>query len=181
MPGRLSARLNYTSMKLLPDGDRESDKRNILLPVPYLSASSLFNKKSTAILPLQPPQEDFTDGWQHLSMQVKRINQLAYELEAAILELKMIADNLDEQKITQASKQFPLKKISCKKVCSYVPLTVPYVQQKSDGTLIVKKRKVDLFRSEREAKYLAQKLRHQIKRKNSHLKQAKTRKYINFS
>ncbi|KST62730.1 hypothetical protein [Mastigocoleus testarum] len=168
-------------MKLLPDGDRQSEARNILLPVPYLSASSLFKKKNTVILPLQPPQEDFTDGWQHLSMQVKRINQLAYELEAAILELKTIADNLDEQKVAQASKQFPLKKISCKKVCSYIPLTVPYVQQKSDGTLIVKKRKVDLFRSEREAKYLAQKLRHQIKRKNFHFKQAKAKKYINLS
>ena len=163
-------------MKLLPDGDQEPEKHNILLPVPYLSASSLFNKKSTAILPLQPPQEDFTDGWQHLSMQVKRINQLACELEAAILELKTITDDLDEQKIAQASKQFPLKKISCKKVCSYLPLTVPYIQQKSDGTLIVKKRKVDLFRSEREAKYLAEKLRHQIKRKNSNFKQAKTSK-----
>lgn len=176
MPGRLSARLNYNHMKLLPDGDRQSEKRNIVLPVPNLSASSLsvFKAKNTAILPLQPPQEDLTiNGSEHLSMQVQRINQIAYELEAAILELKAIAatlrvpiaDNLNEQRRTGASKSYRLKK-----VCNYVPVTVPCVKQKSDGTLIVTTRKVDLFRSEREATYLAQKLRHQIKRKKSHPK-----------
>ncbi len=170
MPGRLSARLNYNNMKLLPDGDRQSEKRNILLPVPSLSASnlSISRTKNTAIVPLQPPQENLTDKWQHLSMQVQRINQIANELEAAILELKATADNLDERRIVRASKQFPFKK-----VCSYVPLNIPCVKQKPDGTLILTTRKVDLFRSEREATNLAQQLRHnrhKIKRKKFHPK-----------
>ena len=137
-------------MKLLPDGDRQSEKRNILLPIPSLSASSLsfFKARNTPILPLQPPQENFTD----------------------------IADDLDEQRISKTSRQFPLKK-----VCSYVPVTVPYVKLKSDGTFILKKRKVDLFRSEREANYLAQKLRHQIKRKKLAPKHVQTKKYLKFS
>ena len=166
-------------MKLLPDGDRQPEKRNILLPVPNLSASNLSvsKAKNTAILPLQPPQEDFIiDEWQHLSMQVQRINQMAYELEAAILELKEIADNLDEQRRTGESKPYRLKK-----VCNYAPVTVPCVKQKSDRTLIVTTRKVDLFRSEREATYLAQKLRNQIKRKKSHSKHTETKRYIKLS
>ena len=78
----------------------------------------------------------------------------------AILELKDIAENIDEQR-----RATTIKSSSFKKVCNYFPVSIPCIKQKSDKTLILTTREIDLFRSEREATYLAQKLRHQITKK----------------
>ncbi|MBH8551037.1 hypothetical protein I8751_01245 [Nostocaceae cyanobacterium CENA357] len=128
-----------------------SYNNNISLPL----SLSQPTKVNSAIVPLQPQQEIITSEWEHLIAQAQRINQMAAELEVKILELKAIASTFN----TQANGK------PCKSICKYLTVSVPWVRQKPDKSLIITTRKVDLFRAEKEAALLAQKLRQQTKRK----------------
>ncbi|MCL6749613.1 hypothetical protein KBT16_00900 [Nostoc sp. CCCryo 231-06] len=106
---------------------------------------------------------------------------MAQELEAAILELKAIANTLNTQ------KRYPfLIKELCKNICQYFAVRVPWVKRKSDESFILTTRKVDLFRAEREAALLAQQLRQQTKkrlasqrhRKNKNGAEADTKRFF---
>ncbi|MEH2280971.1 MAG: hypothetical protein V7K90_06450 [Nostoc sp.] len=92
--------------------------------------------------------------------QVERINQMAEELEAAIFELKAIANTLNTQKSYPVLNQEPYKNI-----CQYFTVSVPLVKRKPDDSFILTTRRVDLFRAEREATLLAQQLRQQSKKR----------------
>ena len=85
---------------------------------------------------------------------------MAQELEAAILELKAIANTLN----TQKPYPFLIKEL-CKNICQYFAVRVPWVKRKSNESFILTTRKVDLFRAEREAALLAQQLREQTKKR----------------
>ncbi|MFN6568749.1 hypothetical protein [Dendronalium sp. ChiSLP03b] len=115
---------------------------------------------TNAIMPLQPQQENIVGEWERLVAQAQRINQMAAELEATILELKAIANTLNSQRsrLQENGKAY-------KSICKYLTVSVPWVRQKPDESFILTTRKVDLFRAEREAALLAQKLRQQTKRK----------------
>ncbi|MEH2293915.1 hypothetical protein [Nostoc sp.] len=132
-------------MKKIPD----TDKKPILLLQP--------TSVTTAIVPLQPQEKKIISEPERLIAQVKRINQMAGELEAAILELKAIANTLNTQ------KRYPLLK--CKHICQYFAVSVPWVKRKPDESFILTTRKVDLFRAEREAALLAEQLRQQTKKR----------------
>ncbi len=106
---------------------------------------------------MQRPKD--VGGWQHLAVQAQRINQIADELEAAILEFKANAATIKNYPRQRDEKESP------KIICKYFAISVPYVQQKASRTFIVTTRKVDLFRSEREAANLAQDLREKSKSK----------------
>jgi len=135
---------------------QDSYKKPILLKVSLLQPTSV----TTAIVPLQPQQEKIISEWERLITQVERINQMAGELEAAILELKAIANTLNSQ------KRYPLlKKELGKNICQYFVVSVPWVRQQPDESFILTMRKVDLFRAEREAALLAQQLRQQTKKR----------------
>jgi hypothetical protein len=123
---------------------QDSPKVLLLQPTPV----------TTAIVPLQLQQEKIISDQERLVAQVERINRMAGELEAAILELKAIANTLNSQKC------YPLIK---PKPC--IALSVPWVKQKSDQSFILTTRRVDLFRAEREAAQLAQQLRQQTKKR----------------
>jgi hypothetical protein len=120
---------------------------------------------TTAIAALQPQmkQEDVLQGktgWQGLTAQAARINQLAAELEEAMFEFKVIANDVNlERRITQATKK-PIKS-----VCEYLTAIVPCVKHKKGGAFVLTTRKVDLFQAEREALQVAQVLRRQAKRR----------------
>lgn len=134
----------------------DTDKKPILLKVSLLQPTPV----TTAIVPLQPQQEKIISERERLIAQVERINQMAGELEAAILELKAIANTLNSQ------KRYPLlKKELGKQICQYFAISVPWVKQKPDESFILTTRKVDLFRAEREAALLAQQLRQQTKKR----------------
>ncbi|MBD0386179.1 MAG: hypothetical protein ICV54_06540 [Nostoc sp. C3-bin3] len=134
---------------------QDTDKKPILLKVSLLPISV-----TTAIAPLQPQQEKIISEQERLITQVKRINQMAGELEAAILELKAIANTLNTQ------KRYPvLKQELWKNICQYFAVSVPWVKRKPDDSFILTTRKVDLFRAEREAALLAQQLRQQTKKR----------------
>ncbi|MBD2515526.1 hypothetical protein H6G93_10980 [Nostoc sp. FACHB-973] len=131
-------------MKKIPDSykQRISVKVSLLQPTPV----------TTAIVPLQPQEEKIIGEEERLIAQVERVNRMAGELEAAILELKAITNAL-------------IKPKPCKNICQYLAVSVPWVRQKSDQSFILTTRRVDLFRAEREAALLAQQLRQQTNKK----------------
>ncbi|MEM7554432.1 MAG: hypothetical protein AAF378_10095 [Cyanobacteria bacterium P01_A01_bin.84] len=141
-------------MKVLQNSYRKSTQRNISLPIKRAVHS--------AIKPLQMQLDEVNQGWENLSMQVERINSMAVELEAAILELKAIASTLNGQRRYKTGKQEQFEK-----VCKYFPVSVPWLKQKANRTFVLTARKIDLFRSEREAEMLAQQLRYKSRRKKS--------------
>ncbi|MBW4509871.1 MAG: hypothetical protein KME64_25655 [Scytonematopsis contorta HA4267-MV1] len=94
------------------------------------------------IVPLRPDEENFVTEWERYQMQVEFINQMAHELEAAIIELKQIASTLN-----------------IKEGLRFFPVSVPWIKQQPNNSLILTSRKVDLFRAEREAANIAQALR----------------------
>lgn len=119
---------------------------------------------TTAIAALQPQLKQEVlqrkTGWQGLTAQAARINQLAAELEEAMFEFKVIANDVNlERRITQATKK-PIKS-----VCEYLTAIVPCVKRKKGGAFVLTTRKVDLFQAEREAVQVAQVLRRQAKRR----------------
>lgn len=119
---------------------------------------------TTAIAALQPQMKQEVlqrkTGWQGLTAQAARINQLAAELEEAMFEFKVIANDVNiERRITQATKK-PIKS-----VCEYLTTIVPCVKHKKGGAFVLTTRKVDLFQAEREAVQVAQVLRRQAKRR----------------
>ncbi len=107
---------------------------------------------------LQPQPQKILE-WQRLVLQAQRINELSGELQTAMFELKAIAETVKSQ------YRHPNGNCSLDHVCEYLQVGVPYVGQKSDGSLIVITRTVDLFKAEREAASLAHFLRHRSKRK----------------
>ncbi|MGD1873916.1 MAG: hypothetical protein ACFB02_12790 [Mastigocoleus sp.] len=141
-------------MKVLRTSYRKSTQRNISLPIK--------RAVNGAIMPLKVHSDEVVEGWERLARQVERINAMAAELEAAILELKAIASTLNGYKRHTRSKQERFEK-----VCKYFPVSVPWLKQKANRTFILTSRKIDLFRSEREAELLVQQLRHKNKHKRT--------------
>lgn len=130
---------------------QDSYKKPILLRVSLLQPTFV----ATAIVPPQPQKEKIMSEQERLIAQVECINQMAGELEAAILELKAIANTLNTQ------RHYPLGK----NICQYFAVSVPWVRQQPDKSFILTMRKVDLFRAEREAALLAQQLRQETKKR----------------
>lgn len=106
-------------------------------------------------------------GVRRLENQARRINQLSAELEAAVLELKAIANEVNpDWKAIQATQNSSIPA----NVCEYHTTAVPQVQPKANGTFLLISKPVDLFQAEREATLLAQTLRHRSKTKQRQLK-----------
>jgi hypothetical protein len=122
---------------------------------PLLSEISPSQTKttSTAIAPLQFPADDLDNEWESLLVQAQRINQMAAQLEAMILQFKTMASTLQE-------KGKPYKSI-----CQYLPVSVPWLIQKPDETFVLTMQKVDILQAERQAAQLAQQLRQLFKSK----------------
>ncbi|MHC5600067.1 MAG: hypothetical protein ACYTXC_29770 [Nostoc sp.] len=133
---------------------QDTDKKPILRKVSLLQPKSV----TTAIVPLRPQEEKIISERERLIVQIERINQMAGELEAAILELKAIANTLNTQKRCPVLNQEAYK-------CQYFAVSVPWVKRKPDESFILTTRRVDLFRAEREAALLAQQLRQQTKKR----------------
>lgn len=103
-------------------------------------------------------QQRLSDRLKSLEAQAQRINQLSSELDAAILELKDISTQINAE----------LRAINKKaEICEYKARAVPYMKQKQDGSLVLTTRPIDLYKAEREAALLAQKLRRRTRRKRS--------------
>lgn len=155
----MSERVGMKKYKLRENnipGQRTSRKKSLQLPI----RKPMQNQK---IAPFQPQLEEnesqrVNAGWQRLSAQAQRINQIAAELETAIYELKAIANDLNcDRRI--------LNRTQTKSVCEYFTASVPWVRRKKTGVLVLTTRRIDLFRAEREATHLANMLRNLAKKR----------------
>ena len=121
-----------------------------LLPFPIKSSLEKLRRRTTR-------------GVKRLESQAKRINELSAELEAAVLELKAIASEINpDWKAIQATHKSSSKTTN---VYEYRVAAVPQVELKPDGSFVLLSKSVDLFQAEREATLLAQTLRHRARRK----------------
>ncbi len=103
-----------------------------------------------------------TKGVRRLEKQAKHINQLSAELEAAVLELKAIASEVNpDWKAIQTTQNLS----DLNNVCEYRTTAVPQVKPKANGSFLLISKPVDLFQAEREATLLAQTLRHRTQKK----------------
>lgn len=141
--------------------EQRSVKQCLSLPLVKQSGSV-----TTSIEALQPQlaQEESPQlikmARQRLAAQAQRINELSAQLEAAMLELKAIANDLKREQRSIHPAQEPIKS-----VCEYSAAVVPCVKRKKGGAFVLTTRPVDLFRAEREATHVAQALRVRAKRK----------------
>lgn len=143
---------------------KDSDKKLLSMPIspsqvkttPSALAVRVPSRREgfgRAIAPLRFPEDDTSNKWERLLVQAQRINQMAAQLEAMMLEFKTIASKLQEQGKPYNS------------ICQYLPVSVPLVVQKPDEPFILTMRKVDIFQAEKEAVQLAQQLRQQSRSK----------------
>lgn len=144
-------------MKKIPD--------NYKKPISFPVLPSHSTTVKTAISPLQPQEESIIGDWERLVAQAQRINQIARELEVAILELKAMASTLSSQR----RYLLPLGE-TYKNICQYFTVSLPWVRQKPDKSFMLTTRKIDLFRAEKEAALLAQQLRQQTQKSISSTK-----------
>lgn len=114
---------------------------------------------TTAITPLQPTEQKIIAEWEQLLTQAQRVNQMAKELETAILELKETASAINSHR-----RYLLFGGQQCPDICQYNSISLPWVRQKKDGSLLLTKRSIDLFRAEKEAAQLAHQLRQQTKK-----------------
>lgn len=101
------------------------------------------------------------DAMKRLEAKAEQINQLSANQEAAMLELKAIAERLERDwkaierqydPISDAAQEPPA-------LCEYQTTVVPYIERDETGAFVVTSRPLDLFKAEREATQMAQSLR----------------------
>jgi hypothetical protein len=166
--GRLDPLSKPVAGKVLPQ--QVSDRQKPLLSFPVRSSLEVLRKRTT-------------EGVKRLESQAQRINQLSAELEAAVLELKAIASEVNRDwRALQAIQESSTGAIALANpgataakrearesfipdVCEYQAANVPNVKQKQSGSFVLTSRPVDLFQAEREAALLAQTLRQRARRK----------------
>ena len=124
-------------------------------------------QKPQLSLPVKSPigvlRQRTIQGLGRLKNQGLRINQLSAELEEAMLEFKAIASEVNQNWKAIQAIQEPTSAVA--DICEYQVVNVPSIQQKTSGSFILTSRTVDLFKAEREAAILAQKLRRRAQRK----------------
>ncbi|HEY9699608.1 MAG TPA: hypothetical protein V6D10_20275 [Trichocoleus sp.] len=149
----------------------------LLLTVESLRQRSLPYLQQSQPLPQPQPAADRTENQsnveQTLASQVQRVNQLAAQQEAAVLELKAIFEQVGQVRSRlvhpgKASPQLPpLHSLNREAVCDYQAVAVPYVEKTEQGSWIMRTRSVDLFKAEREAALIAEALRYRTYRSST--------------
>jgi hypothetical protein len=147
------------AVKVLPK--QVNEQQRPLLPFPITSSVRALRQRTI-------------EGLRRIESQAERINQLSAELETAVLELKEIASEVNQDwRAFQAIQQPTIDAIAkrdtspsfASNICEYHVANVPNVQQKPSGSFLLSSRPIDLFKAEREAALLAQTLRRRTKRK----------------
>jgi hypothetical protein len=147
----------------LAEINRPSENRPSEMSAPTASASSEALPQRTAYsqlwqnpLPLPTlPAPNFMEALQRLEMQAERVNQLSLDQEAALLELKAIAEQVERDRQLLETEGFE----DAEPTWEYLSAAVPLVERDEAGTFVVTARALDLFKAEREAASIAQSLR----------------------
>ncbi|NJR66800.1 MAG: hypothetical protein HC772_18190 [Leptolyngbyaceae cyanobacterium CRU_2_3] len=114
-----------------------------------------------------PPTDQIDAALQRLEKQAQHINQLADTQEAAILELKAIAEQIEQDWKTieldnAARAGYDASTLEIPSLCEYRLASLPQVEKNKAGVLVLTARSIDLFKAEREAALTAQTLRHRL-------------------
>jgi hypothetical protein len=116
---------------------------------------------------LEVPSLD--QAFQRLDAQAEEVNQLSAAQEAAILRLKAIAEQVEQDWQAQPVKKRPLAGISksagrtalkLPPLCETGETALPHIEKDQNGNFVLTSRSVDLFRAERDAEFNAEVLRH---------------------
>ena len=156
-----------TSTFVTPAPSRESSSSFAAVAAPAASASgntplvAASGRKSHPEVPARP-EFPAAEAMRLLEVKAAEINQLSAAQEAAMLELKAIAQKLERDWKTQKTQQRPFggEAVDTPTLCEYLETEVPLVQRDEKGAFVITKRPVDLFRAERDAEWMAQRLRH---------------------
>ena len=114
---------------------------------------------ATAKSSLKRLRERTNNDLKRLGNQAERINQLSAELEAAILQLKAIASEVNQDWRELEAIQKPTTDPITLEVCEYRAVSTPIIQQKPCGSLVLLSRPVNLGKIEPDAGLLKQTLR----------------------
>lgn len=117
-----------------------------LSPIASLSTVTVFPAQAKR----ETPQARLQEGLKRFLRQAEQVNQLSVQLEAAMLELKTIATDLN-QDLKSLKNPTP--------ICEYQAASLPRVARKADGSWILVNCPIDLFKAEKDAVQLAQTLR----------------------
>jgi|SRR4028119_1754813 hypothetical protein len=143
-------------------------KKRTLKPVAMKARSQQVSDRQRPLLSLpissslEGLRQRTTEGLRRLESQAEQINQLSTELEAAMLEFKAIASEINpDWRAIQATQ----KSFTSADVCEYRTTGIPQVAAKQDGSFVLRSKSVDLFQAEREAVLVAKTLRHRTRKK----------------
>jgi hypothetical protein len=122
-----------------------------------------FNQLQTHTL--QTPREVLNQAFHVLEAHVQHINQLSAVQEAALVDLKRMAEKLEQDWATvEQSAHYYTHAIDTEvdlpPVCEYEATAVPQIEKTADGIYVLTARSIDLFKAEREANLNAEALRH---------------------
>jgi hypothetical protein len=116
-----------------------------------------------------PEVPSLDQAFQRLDAQAEEVNQLSAAQEAAIMRLKTIAEQVEQDWQTQ-----PVKTRSGRTALKLPPLcesgetAFPHIEKDQNGNFVLTSRSVDLFRAERDAEFNAEVLRHHAIRTRRH-------------
>ncbi|MEB3337303.1 MAG: hypothetical protein VKJ46_07580 [Leptolyngbyaceae bacterium] len=114
----------------------------------------------------QATQQRVSEGLKRLEAQAQHINQLSTDIEVALFELKEISAQVHrEQKALRQSDGTAFPEMDKPPVYECSIATVPQIQPREDGSLVLNMRQIDLLRAEREAEINAQFLRQRAHQK----------------
>lgn len=118
----------------------------------------------------QPSEHVFHQSLQVLDTQAQYINQLSAIQETAIQELKMIAEQIEQdwKALEQVTDDATRSDLEPPQVVEYQATAVPQLEKDKYGIYVLTTRAIDLFKAEREASLTAQALRHWSKRGRTH-------------
>jgi hypothetical protein len=146
--------------------EQSASEQPILGRMTHLDVISSVSQRQPLNLP-EPPISPLSETLQRLEAQAERVNQLSTAQEAALLELKAIAEQVERDRKTLTQSEFEgdedfegfdedIPTWEC------LETIVPLVERDQTGTFVVTTRSIDLFRAEREALLTAQTLRHRV-------------------
>jgi|GEM_PF-4503264 len=98
---------------------------------------------------LKQLQQQTNNALRRLGNQAERINQLSAELEVAILDLKAIASEVNQDWRALQAIEKPTIYTIPPEVCEYQAASVPSIQQKPCGSLVLTSRPVNLSKTAR--------------------------------
>jgi hypothetical protein len=114
------------------------------------------------------PAQQLDVALRQLEAQAQHINDLATTQEAALLELKAIAQQIEHDwktlEMTNAAQHgYAATDLQIPTLCNYGQTAVPQIEKNDRGVLMVSARSIDWFKTERDAELMAQALRHRAK------------------